>query len=98
MKKIVLILIIFIAAQAGVAAQNLDLKGPAAKNSKPWNNQAKKESVLVSSNIETRQGPSFKNSKAWSEDRNDLGMFVYIDKKERITGPKAKNSKPWKKN
>ncbi|MFD2200310.1 hypothetical protein [Shivajiella indica] len=97
MKKIALIFVAFLVTLAFTNAQESgDLKGPAAKNYKPWKHQAKSEAMMVSVSPDGKKGPEFKNSKIWKEDSE---MMVAGSKsKVKKTGPEAKNQKPWKHN
>ncbi|WP_439482834.1 hypothetical protein [Cyclobacterium plantarum] len=79
-------------------AQSLqDLKGPAAKNYKPWKEQARKGTLMVKVDDKKVKGPAFKNKKRFKGDFEVFKVDAQLAKRERITGPKAKNRKPWKK-
>ena len=73
------------------------LKGPAAKNYKPWLDKYKKPSVFVQS-LKTNsryKGTQAKNQKAWL--RNARPITVARANNPRLKGPAAKNWKPWTK-
>lgn len=75
-----------------LSAQN-GLKGPQAKNYKPWKSETPARTMYVSQKS-TLSGPSAKNTRLW--ERKVLAE-VQVSTAERadIKGPKAKNSKPW---
>lgn len=75
-----------------------ELKGPAAKNYKPWKSQAKNASAEVRSERSDVQGPAFKNQKPWNQTDTTVPVDTTLDTSEKVTGPKAKNRKPWKSN
>jgi len=86
---------------AGMLAFNVteaqDLKGPKAKNYKPWKAQAKTATLVVKTDEPSLKGPAFKNKKAWESQANTVEVLPQSHQKERVTGPKAKNRKLWKK-
>lgn len=99
MKKFILVLTLFVGAQVSVMAQNpLGLKGPEAKNYKPWKHQAKDNVMLVNIPSEKKQGPANKNAKNWKSDINTQFLDVDLEYRERETGPKGKNRKVWRQN
>lgn len=86
---------------AGLLAFNVseaqDLKGPKAKNYKPWKGQAKTATLEVKIDEPSLKGPAFKNKKAWESQANKVEITTSSNTKEKVTGPKAKNRKVWKK-
>ncbi|MCV9386024.1 hypothetical protein [Reichenbachiella ulvae] len=73
------------------------LKGPAAKNHKPWNNETKTEQTIVmKSEVNKLQGPAAKNSKVWSTENQEIFSEVaVISDRPALKGPAAKNHKVW---
>ena len=68
--------------------QQNQLKGPAAKNHKVWNNSQASRQISVAARTSPK-GPLTKNFKPWeSESKNST--IVMMERKE-LTGPKAKN-------
>lgn len=86
---------------AGLLAFNVseaqELKGPKAKNYKPWKEQARTGTPVVNADEPAVKGPAFKNKKAWDSQATKVEITPQAGVKENITGPKAKNRKPWKK-
>lgn len=87
---------------AGLLAFNVsqaqELKGPKAKNYKPWKEQARTATLeVVKADEPSVKGPAFKNKKAWKNQATKVEVTHQPDSKERVTGPKAKNRKLWKK-
>jgi hypothetical protein len=74
-----------------------DLQGPAAKNYKPWKDNSKKTTAMVSVTPNEKQGPAFKNAKAWEQETAKVPLISRPVREEREFGPKAKNRQPWKK-
>lgn len=87
----------FLAFNVSNAQSHQDLKGPAAKNYKPWKQQARKGTLLVTVDEEKVKGPAYKNKKPQKGDFEVVEVNADLRKREHVTGPKAKNSKPWKK-
>ncbi|MEX2565933.1 MAG: hypothetical protein WD431_08325 [Cyclobacteriaceae bacterium] len=87
----------FLAFNVSNAQSHQDLKGPAAKNYKPWKQQARTGSLLVKVDEKKEKGPAYKNKKHRKVDYEVVEINSDLLKRERITGPKAKNSKPWEK-
>lgn len=89
----------FLLSVAAANAQEWnELKGPAAKNYKPWKSQSKNVTAEVRSERAELQGPAFKNQKPWNQTGEKVGVDTTLDTSDKVTGPKAKNKKPWKKN
>ncbi|WP_162342152.1 hypothetical protein [Cyclobacterium salsum] len=76
-----------------------DLKGPAAKNYKPWMKKDKAESkkIFTLAGPKKLQGPAAKNNKSWEKDQITFKEVKLQATKPKVTGPKAKNAKPWNK-
>jgi len=72
------------------------LKGPAAKNYKPWKDKNKEASVNVVSISSKKElkGPEAKNHKPWKDDNASTSKIIVA--KNNLKGPAAKNYKPWK--
>lgn len=87
---------------AGLLAFNLseaqELKGPKAKNYKPWKEQSRTGTLVVNADEPSVKGPAFKNKKAGdSQGDKKIAITPQAGVKENVTGPKAKNRKIWKK-
>jgi hypothetical protein len=99
MKKIALIFVAFLFTAAITNAQESgELKGPAAKNYKPWKHQTKLSPVMLKVNPSEKTGPEFKNDRIWDKDTDLMAMDKEGKSTERKTGPEAKNRKLWKNN
>jgi len=101
MKKIIIpiALIMFFALSSEAQSRN-QLKGPKAKNYKPWMNKEKSQTAFVVKNVETKQGPEAKNNKVWSDENKNAETLAvnFGSAKTSLKGPKAKNYKPWEQN
>ncbi len=86
---------------AGLLAFNVseaqELKGPKAKNYKPWKKQAITATLVTKTDESSLKGPAFKNKKNWESQANRAEVTLQSNTKRQITGPKAKNRKLWKK-
>ena len=83
-------------ASFSYAQQKSDLKGPKAKNYKPWKDSSKKPLAVFEANPERLTGPQAKNKKPW--DRNQSAeqyLAISTSNRSKLKGPKAKNWKPW---
>ncbi len=96
MMKYLLVVVITFSLALGLHAQPKgDLKGPAAKNYKPW--KSKKNNVKVITTIYSKKrmmGPAAKNQKP-GKDVNASFVIATAQKKVKLKGPVAKNRKPW---
>lgn len=75
------------------------LKGPKAKNYKPWKDDVKKETIVLVDNDTSLKGPAAKNRKSWETQTSEKTYVVQIklgSNKRFLKGPAAKNYKPWK--
>lgn len=88
----------FLAFNVSYAQSHLNLKGPAAKNYKPWKQQARTGILVIKIDKKEIKGPAYKNRKQWQEEVKKSQMTSDLKSRERITGPKAKNKKPWQNN
>lgn len=70
-----------------------DLKGPAAKNYKPWQDKTAKTTLATKSQTSELSGPEAKNAKAWEIKETNLVAVKSVANKPK--GPKAKNQKIW---
>ena len=96
MRTLLSIAIIFGAISFGFAQQGTSLKGPAAKNSKPWKQEFVSKSIVTSA-VSTVQGPEAKNIKVWNATDTTQSTEITIGtNKNGLMGPAAKNYKPWK--
>lgn len=100
--KTVIIAILFTATAMFANAQSRnDLKGPAAKNHKPWKSKAKTEQTIVmkSTDSEKVQGPAAKNNKVRSQEEVvEFREVAIVSEKSSLKGPAAKNTKVWSTN
>ncbi|MEQ9289828.1 MAG: hypothetical protein RIG77_23065 [Cyclobacteriaceae bacterium] len=102
MKKYFLIpaiLLLFVAF--GQAQHRNGLKGPKAKNYKPWKDTTKSSATLVTYEEPANKlkGPEAKNYKKWQDkgvEKNTI--LVSTGDTKKLKGPAAKNHKVWKDN
>jgi hypothetical protein len=87
------------AAQSTIAQNRNQLKGPKAKNYKPWMNKEQSNTPFVFKNIEAKKGPKAKNDKIWSEENKNAPTTAVKagSKRNNLKGPAAKNFKHWEK-
>ena len=97
MKSILFATVFMFVASFSIAQDKNDLKGPAAKNYKPWMKKEKTEPKKVYTLTETKklQGPLAKNKKSWKKKDANYKEVKLVSTRPRVTGPKAKNAKPW---
>ena len=97
MKAILLALIISMFSISGFAQSKNDLKGPAAKNYKPWKADLESISIVTVSQKTELMGPNFKNQKPWSvnSDQVTKTQVIFSSNRKGLKGPAAKNYKPW---
>ncbi len=89
---------IFITVGSLQAQTPKGLKGPAAKNYKPWQNKSKDDSRTPAVSFptkETLKGPEAKNHKPWNDAREMANAVQISVSKQKLKGPAAKNQKPW---
>ena len=99
MRLIFTFLVMMIFSFSGIAQNKVGLKGPAAKNYKPWKDGVQKESVIVVNQEISVKGPKAKNRKPWEAQTTEKKHAVQItlgSNKRFLKGPAAKNYKPWK--
>lgn len=82
----------------GQERERNELKGPKAKNYKPWKDQARKGTLVVDINGELSKGPKAKNQKLWERDTQKVELNTDLQPITKPKGPKAKNQKPWENN
>ncbi len=73
-----------------------ELKGPKAKNYKPWKEKARKSILVINTTEQTKKGPAFKNEKAWERSgvkKDTISTNLHLISRQK--GPKAKNQTPW---
>lgn len=97
MKKLITPLVAFaLFASFSVQAQNrTDLKGPEAKNYKPWANEQVDTKDYIVKTGDVKTGPEAKNAKPWAQDNKEVLVLNMESKKDHKKGPEAKNAKPW---
>ncbi|MDP4681074.1 MAG: hypothetical protein NWS46_12000, partial [Cyclobacteriaceae bacterium] len=93
-----MLIALFVTIGSVVAQVTKDLKGPAAKNYKPWKDKNKEASVNVVSILSKKElkGPEAKNYKPWKDKNNRAPGVKISEAKPKLKGPAAKNYKPWK--
>lgn len=98
MRKLALILALGFVTSIGFAQSRNDLKGPAAKNFKPWKNNYPKSTLLVTTSRDNLKGPEAKNYKLHTKENAHYETSrVVMGRKKNLKGPRAKNAKPWTK-
>ncbi|MEQ6119731.1 hypothetical protein [Reichenbachiella sp. MALMAid0571] len=100
MKKVVLILpAILLFFSIGYGQTRNGLKGPAAKNYKPWKDKNKSHATLVTFDKSDKKlmGPEAKNHKPWEnkEKFQSVTLVSTANDKKKLMGPEAKNHKVW---
>ena len=97
MKSLIFAFAFLTIATVGFSQTDNDLKGPAAKNYKPWQQEDKAPAIKVyTSETATKlQGPSAKNKKTWELETKNYQETALVTTRPRVTGPKAKNAKVW---
>ncbi len=99
MKKIIIpfLILSFFVATTSIAQSRTQLKGPAAKNYKPWKDNDKTSKTYVTQSVEVKQGPEAKNAKIWSDkNKNEEAIAINMNAQPNsLKGPEAKNRKPW---
>lgn len=99
MKYLVGIFIVMFVTVCSLEAQvPAGLKGPAAKNYKPWMDKNKKDkrSIVSIPSKKALQGPEAKNFKPWANKEDWTPAVPVSEAKPKLKGPAAKNYKPWK--
>ena len=88
-------LILMLAVGMTYGQMRTELKGPKAKNYKPWK-ASKSNSVVASLDVESVKGPEAKNARVWdSTTKANSSSAIASSNRLSIKGPKAKNRKPW---
>jgi hypothetical protein len=99
MKKIIIpfLILSFFVATTSIAQSRTQLKGPAAKNYKPWQDNSKTSKTYLTHSVEIKQGPEAKNAKVWSKKNKSEEAIVInmTSKPQNLKGPEAKNRTPW---
>ena len=73
-----------------------ELKGPKAKNYKPWKANKSNTVAVASLDVESVQGPEAKNARVWdSATKVNTSSAIASSDRSTMKGPKAKNRKPW---
>lgn len=72
------------------------LKGPKAKNYKPWKAEKPATAAVASLDVERVQGPKAKNARVWSEENQvkETGTLATTNR-AKLKGPNAKHRKAW---
>ncbi len=99
MKKIVIALaLIFAVSIAYAQSTDKPLKGPKAKNYKPWKNTKRPYVTLQTLDQPTKlQGPAAKNRKVWKRKKSATSSVTFGSERSKLMGPKAKNFKYYEK-
>lgn len=100
MKKYISLVVVTVFVSMGVSAQNSKgLKGPAAKNYKPWKDKNKSSVVIVTKDPHNLRGGAAKNYKPWMQkSKEETNVYVLKSKNptHKMRSPEAKNYKPWR--
>ena len=99
-RVIPIIAVLFMVSLASqvVAQRKNDLKGPAAKNFKPWQSTDTGIKLYSKAELQVVQGPSAKNAKPWETQPGEFRVLSQAQpNRNELKGPKAKNFKPWQK-
>ena len=91
MKTTTLILFMILISTWGIAQNRNSLKGPEAKNYKPWQHKSTSSRLMTKKNRMILEGPAAKNDKVWNDDSESTPVKTM--KRRRIFGPAAKNKK-----
>ncbi|MBD8488290.1 hypothetical protein IFO69_05985 [Echinicola sp. CAU 1574] len=75
-----------------------EIKGPKAKNYKPWKEKARNGILTVDLSKPDIKGPAYKQLKSWEKTSEKVTVNMDLQPISRPKGPKAKNQKPWDKN
>lgn len=95
MKRTILIPILLIICITWSFAQDRsDLKGPKAKNYKPWLHKELPKTYVMT-NKKERQGPVAKNHKVWNNENTNKEVINMKATSSKPQGPAAKNKKAW---
>lgn len=76
-----------------VSKEPLDLKGPKAKNYKPWEDRGRSQDVVAASTSDREKvtGPKAKNAQPWNH--RDDSTYVASDKKKNDSDKKEASGK-----
>jgi len=103
MRRLVYIISLLFISATIMAQSDKPLKGPAAKNYKPWKDKVKDTKIVYTKTVTTQnklKGPAAKNYKPWKITGEESTTIIVANSKKILnkrTGPAAKNYKPWKK-
>jgi hypothetical protein len=92
-KTITLIMSLILLSICGVAQNRNSLKGPEAKNYKPWKNESSSLTLKSKNNRVVLKGPAAKNNKVWNNNAETISIKAL--NRRRIFGPAAKNNKDY---
>ncbi|UXP31653.1 hypothetical protein N6H18_14990 [Reichenbachiella agarivorans] len=98
MKTLIIAFALTLVASFSFAQTRTDLKGPAAKNYKPWKdkNQTEQAIAMKSEDATRVQGPAAKNQKVWDkENQAEYTEVAVVSGQNDLKGPAAKNYKVW---
>ncbi|MFH6982646.1 hypothetical protein [Marinoscillum sp. 108] len=95
MKKLAALTVFcFLIVMSTMAQGSGDLKGPEAKNRKPWLDPKPASTVYLVKG-ESLQGPAAKNVRPLERKTGEL-VKLDLTTKDKLKGPAYKNYKPWK--
>ncbi|WP_152286527.1 hypothetical protein [Flavicella marina] len=98
MRNLVWIVAILVGVGMNAQSRN-DLKGPAAKNYKPWQHKTKTVEITSSStHQQSLRSHEHKNYKPWKDNSERTKIEVVSSNKHKLRSPEAKNYKPWNNN
>ncbi|MDO6738029.1 hypothetical protein [Wenyingzhuangia sp. 2_MG-2023] len=98
MKNFILILAIMAMGTANAQKKN-ELKGPEAKNYKPWQHKVAATVEVYSVDKSALRSKEVKNYKPWKKGKNVTTKKLVLAsnyKRNELQGPAAKNYKPWR--
>lgn len=98
MKSLLIAIAFMTVATFSYAQERGDLKGPAAKNYKPWmkKSDAEVKKVYTLKTPSQVKGPAAKNRRIFDRSDKSYQEVNFVSNRPKVTGPKAKNAKPWR--
>lgn len=96
MKNLIWILVIMTMSTANAQKRN-ELKGPEAKNYKPWAYKTEATTSVTTVDKSSLKSKDVKNYKAWKKEDQATQEIVLAtnNNKNKLRSPQAKNYKPW---
>ncbi len=94
MKYLIICTVLTLCCLVSFGQNKSDLKGPAAKNYKPWQDKSIGSPLVTQGEVNKFSGPEAKNVKVWEKSNKNMIAVKAVANKPK--GYKAKNSKVWK--